>query len=290
MINFELYKIFVVVANEHNIGKASTTLTLPQATVSKSIKLLEKTLKIKLFKKVEANLVLTDVGNELYNKLKNPINEIIYIDKQFSNIKNINVGSHSYLLDRFFNNCISQFSLEYSKVHLNFSDLETDEMLKALSNKELDIVFSKKVNNLMYSNLKFIKLGYLNDIFIVNKNSDLSNKILNKNDLQNEIIYAPNCHSQTVSRLMTLIDIKDLNLKCSNYNNILQLVNSSHSIGFVTKEYYDKDDFEKYDLIELQTELNLNSIEFGIYLNDSRFKELNDLVRVIKSYFFFKDF
>lgn len=290
MVNFELYKIFVVVANEHNISKASNILNLPQATISRNIKLLERTLKFKLFTKVESNLVLTDLGNDLYNKLKNPINELIYIDKQFSDIKNINVGSHRYLLDKIFNNCVNQFNLEYSKVNLNFSNFETDEMLKSLSDKELDIVFSKKVNNLNYSNLKFIKLGYLNDIFIVNKDSDLSNKILNKNDLKNEIIYAPNSHSQTVNRLMSLIDIKDLNLKCSNYDNILQLVSSSHSIGFVTKEYLDKDSFKKYNLVELQTELNLKPVEFGIYLSDSRFKELNDLIRIIKSHFFFKEF
>lgn len=290
MIDFDLYKVFVVVANERNISKASSILDISPATINKDIKTLEKILKFKLFKKVDSNLLLTQLGNKLYKKLKNPIDELFAIEDQFNGIKNINIGSHSRLLDKIFNNCIYQFNLEYTKVNLNFTDLDTDEMLRLLSEKSLDIVFSKKVTNLNYSNLKFIKIGYLNDVFIADIDSDLSNKFLNINDLKNEIIYTPKSYSQTVARLLELIDIQELNLKCSNYDNILETITSSHSIGLVTKEYLDKEDVANYDLIELKTDLNLKPIEFGIYLSDSKFKELNDLVRVIKSYFFFRDF
>lgn len=290
MIDFDLYKIFVVVANERNIAKASTVLNTSQSTINKDIKSLEKALKFKLFKKVDSNLLLTQLGNELYKKLKKPVSELFAIEDEFNGIKNINIGSHRRLLDKIFNNCINQFNLEYTKVNLNFTDLDTNEMLRLLSEKSLDIVFSKKVNNSNYSNLKFIKIGYLNDVFLVNKDSDLSNKVLNINDLKNEIIYAPKSYSQTVARLLELIDIQELNLKCSNYDNILETINSSHSIGLVTKEYLDTELINHYNLIELKTDLNLKPIEFGIYLSDLRFKELNDLVRVIKSYFFFRDF
>ncbi len=290
MINFELYKIFVIVANEHNIGKASSILKIPQSMITKNIKLLEKSLNIKLFNKVESTMLLTDIGKELYQSLKKPIDEIIYVDTKFSGIKNINISSHSRLLNKTFSNCINQFNLEYSKVNLNVSDFETNDMLKSLSNKELDIVFSKRVENLEFSNLKFIKLGYLNDIFIANINSDFYNKILDISDFKNEVIYAPKSYSQTTNRLLSLIDVQKVTLKSSNYDNILELISSSFSIGFVTKEYLDKGSLKKYDLVELETTLNLEPVEFGIYLNDTRFKELDDLVRIIKSYFFFKDF
>lgn len=290
MINFELYKIFVIVANEHNIGKASSIIKIPQSMITKNIKLLEKSLNIKLFNKVESTMLLTDIGKELYQSLKKPIDEIIYVDTKFSGIKNINIGSHSRLLNKTFSNCINQFNLEYSKVNLNVSDFETNDMLKSLSNKELDIVFSKRVENLEFSNLKFIKLGYLNDIFIANINSDFYNKILDISDFKNEVIYAPKSYSQTTNRLLSLIDVQKVTLKSSNYDNILELISSSFSIGFVTKEYLDKGSLKKYDLVELETTLNLEPVEFGIYLNDTRFKELDDLVRIIKSYFFFKDF
>ncbi len=291
MINLELYKIFVVVANEQSIIKASNTLHISQLTITKQIKSLEKLLGFKLFKKINAGLVLTEIGNELYQKLKSPINEIMYIDNQFSSIKNINIGSHSNLLNKIFGDCLNQFYLEYPKVNLNFRSLATDEMLQMLTNKNLDIVFSKKLINKQDPNINFIKLGYLNDIFIVNKDSDLANKVLTKSDLKSEIIYAPKTYSQTVNRLLSFIDIQELNLKCSSYSTILDLVSSSSSIGILTEEYLNKGALKKHNLIPVDTELNLDPVEFGIYyLNNNRFQELNDLIQVIKSYFFFKDF
>lgn len=49
-----------------------------------------------------------------------------------------------------------------------------------LKNKELDIVFSKKVNKFKDENVKYLPLGFLNDIFIASKDSRLANKILTK--------------------------------------------------------------------------------------------------------------
>ena len=291
MINLELYKIFVVVANEQNITRASHILHISQPAVTKHIKNLENILGFKLFKRTSKGLVLTEIGDELYQKLKDPINEIMYIDNQFSSIKNINLGSHNHLLNKIFGKCLNQFYLEYPKVNLNLKNLETDEMLKMLSNKELDIVFSKRISNLDNPNINFIKLGYLNDIFIVNKDSDLANKILTKSDLKSEIIYVPRTYSQTVNRLLSFMDIQELNLKCTSYNTILDLVSSSSSIGLLTKEYLNKGDLKKHNLVPVDTELNWGPIEFGIYyLGSNRFKELNDFIQVIKTHFFFKDF
>lgn len=291
MINLELYKIFVVVANEQSITKATNILHISQSTVTKYIKNLESILGFKLFRKTSKGLILTEVGNKLYQELRDPINELMYIDNKFSSIKNINLGSHNHLLNKIFGKCINQFYLEYPKVNLNIINLETDEMLKMLSNKELDIVFSKKITNQTYQNVNFIKLGYLNDIFIVNKDSDLAGKVLTKSDLKNEIIYVPRAYSHTVNRLLSFIDIQELNLKCTSYNNILDLVNSSSSIGLLTKEYLNNGALEKYNLIPAETELNFEPIEFGIYyLNSNRFRELNDFIQVIQSHFFFKDF
>lgn len=291
MINLELYKIFVIVANEQNLTKASNILNISQPAVTKHIKSLESILGFKLFKRTSKGLILTEIGDELYQKLKEPINEIMYVDNQFSSIKNINLGSHNHLLNKIFGKCINQFYLEYPKVNLNLRNLETDEMLKMLSNKELDIVFSKKVANQDNPNINFIKLGYLNDIFIVNKDSDMANKVLSKSDLKSEVIYVPRTYSQTVNRLLSFIDIQELNLKCTSYNTILDLVSSSSSIGLLTKEYLNKGALKKYNLVPVDTELNLKPIEFGIYyLSSNRFKELNNLIQVIKTHFFFKDF
>ena len=51
MINLELYKIFVIVAKELNITKASEKLNISQPAVTKHIKNLENILEKTLFKR-----------------------------------------------------------------------------------------------------------------------------------------------------------------------------------------------------------------------------------------------
>lgn len=285
MVNLELYKIFVVVANELNITKASEKLNISQPAVTKHIKNLESILQVTLFKRNNKGLTLTEVGEKLYENLKNPINEIIKIDNEFGKDKNISIGSHNHLLNIVFGECINKFCMQYPDINLNLKCLETDKMLEMLRNKELDIVFSKKVNEFKNKNVKYLSLGYLNDIFIANKNSQLANKIITKKDLENETIYVPRTYAQTVTRLIKLTNNKNLNLKNSSYNTILELSSKTDSIGLITKEYIESNELEKYNLVELKTEFELKPIEFGIYFNIDKRKEVNYLIKIIKDKF-----
>lgn len=194
MINLELYKIFVVVAKEQNITKASEILNISQPAVTKHIKNLENQLNMKLFMRTNKGLVLTDEGQTIYNELEAPINTIISIDSKYSKLKNVNIGSHNHLLNKIFGKCINDYYLKYENVNLNIKNFETDVMLNMLKNYELDIVFSKKVDNFETKNIKYIKLGYLHDIFIVGKDSKFK-EILKKDDLANETIYVPRTYA-----------------------------------------------------------------------------------------------
>ena len=91
MIDFELYRIFVAVAKEENITKASEKLNISQPAVTKQIKNLEKQLALKLFDRKSKGLSLTAEGKELYEKLKNPIEELNRIDEQLIKEKFINI-------------------------------------------------------------------------------------------------------------------------------------------------------------------------------------------------------
>ena len=48
------------------------------------------------------------------------------------------------------------------------------------------------------------------------------------------------------------------------------------------KEYVEKEKLEKYNLVELKTELELKPIEFGIYVNLERKKEVDFLIKIIE--------
>lgn len=285
MINLELYKIFVIVGNELNITKASEKLNISQPAITKYIKNLEKNLGITLFKRNSRGLTFTEKGENLYNKLKDPINEILKVDNQLNQNEKITIGSHNHLLNVIFGKSINQFYLQYPNVDVDLMCLETKEMLEMLENKEIDIVFSKEVDNYKTKNIKYLHLGFLNDIFIANKNSCFEHKIFDKTCLQNSTIYVPRKYAQTVMRLVKETNGIKLDLKNSSYNTILEVVSKSEAVGFVTKEYIDNKDLEKYNLIELKNNLNLEPVSFGIYYCMDKYNKVSNLIKIIKGQF-----
>jgi len=86
-------------------------------------------------------------------------------------------------------------------------------------------------------------------------------------------------------RLMKLMNNKNLCLKNSSYSSILELTNKTNSIGLITKEYISNDKLEEFNLVELETEFDLEPVEFGVYYNIDRKNEVNYLIKIIKAIF-----
>lgn len=157
--------------------------------------------------------------------------------------------------------------------------------MKKLKNKELDIVFSKKDNNAVLEGIEYIKLGYLHDVIIASNESIFKSQELTLENIENQIIYVPRIYAQAVARLKNLTQGKNLKLKNSSYKTILELTSSGNALGLITREYIDKKDYKKYNLTEVKTSIELGKVEFGIYINSTKFKELNNLIKLIKEYF-----
>lgn len=285
MIDFELYRIFVAVAEEENITKASLKLNISQPAITKQIKNLENQLSMKLFERKSKGVCLTQEGKNLYEKLKNPIEELSRIDVQASKEKTINIGTHNHMGSCVFGNVINEYCLKYPNVNLNLICEETPEMMKKLKNKEIDIVFSKKDNNDIPNEIEYIKLGYLHDVIIASKESKFANQELTLENVENQIIYTPRIYAQAVARIKELTPGKNLKLKNSSYKTILELASSGEALGLITREYIDKKEYKKFNLVEVKTSIELGAVEFGIYLNSNKFKELNNLINLIKKYF-----
>lgn len=285
MIDFELYRIFVAVAQEENITKASDKLNISQPAITKQIKNLENQLSIKLFERKSKGVALTIEGKNLYEKLKNPIEELNRIDVQVGKEKFINIGTHNHMGGLIFGQAMNQYTLKYPDVNLNLICEEIEELLKKLKKKEIDIVFAKKYNTEVPTGLKFIKLGYLHEVFIVNKQSKMVNQTLTLDNLKEQMIYIPREYEQTTKRIKKLTKNTNINLKLSNYRSIVRLVNEGMVIGVVTSEYLYDWEWEKFNLKEVKNDIGLGEVEFGIYLNSNSFKELNRLVETIKESF-----
>ncbi len=289
MINLELYKIFVFVAKEENITKASEKLNISQPAVTKHIKNLEDQLGVTLFKRNKYGMELTDKGRELYKEVGEPIIKIYNAERKFRSSRNINLGSHVTMLSRMFGKCIAEYYKLNPTSQIEVTNETFNDMLNMLENQKLDIVLSKKVDKSVYNTnkIEFIKLGLLHDIFVINTNSKYKDKIFNKEQLSKEKIYTPKRTSITTINLMKELNLTDdmENIKNITYTTMLGILKTEDSIGLITKEYI-KDELKENKLAILKTDFEFEPMEFGIYINkENKFKGLKDLIKIMKDEF-----
>ena len=289
MINLELYKIFVIVAKEKNITRASEKLNISQPAVTKHIKNLEDQLGITLFKRNKYGMELTEKGKELYDEIVNPINTILNAERKFTSSRNINLGSHVTMLSRMFGKCIAEYYNINPNSQIEVTNETFNDMLEMLERQKLDIVLSKKVDEKIYNTnkIQFIKLGLLHDVFVINANSRYKDKTFTKKELAKEKIYTPKRTSITTINLMKELELTDGmdNIKNITYTTMLGILKNEDSIGIITKEYI-QDELKENKLALLKTDFELKPMEFGIYINiDNKFKELKDLINVMKKEF-----
>ena len=236
MINLELYRIFKIVADEENLTKASEILHISQPAVTKHIKNLENELNVQLFKRSKYGMILNENGKKLYLQIKDSI-DILSKSENIFNIHNeINLGVHVNMPSTIYNSAILKFYESYKNSIINIHQLIAVNMFSMLTEQKIDLAFSKKYSDELYNSneIKFIKIGELHDVFIVNSKSQYLNKKLSKNDLRNTTIYTL---KKLSSKELCVLDV-----------------------GFL-----------------------LPNAEFGLYYNvNNKFKELNDLIKILK--------
>ena len=288
MVNLELYRIFKVVAEEENLTKASEILHISQPAVTKHIKNLENELHVQLFKRSKYGMILNENGKKLYSQIKDAIDVILKAEDIFNMHSNINLGVHVNMPDRIYNNGISNFYEKNNKNIINIHRLNAKNMFLALEKQEIDLAFSKKYSDELYeiNKIKFIKIGDLHDVFIVNSNSQYLNKKLSKGDLRDITIYTLKKFSSAYRNLVKALEYKaddEINISNVDFPGIMELLKFRDIIAVVTKEYVE-DKLANNELNELDVGFSLAPAEYGIYYNvNNKFKELNDLIEILKN-------
>ena len=287
MINLELYRIFKIVADEENLTKASEILHISQPAVTKHIKNLEKELNVKLFKRSKYGMILNENGKKLYLQIKDSIEILSKTDSIFNTHKDIKLGVHVNMPDRIYNNGISNFYEKNNNNIINIHRLNAKNMFLALEKQEIDLAFSKKYSDELYdiNKIKFIKIGDLHDVFIVNSNSQYLNKKLSKGDLRDITIYTLKKVSSAYRNLVKALEYKaddEINISNVDFPGIMELLKFRDIIAVVTKEYVE-DKLANNELNELDVSFSLAPAEYGIYYNvNNKFKELNNLIEILK--------
>lgn len=288
MVNLELYRIFKVVAEEENLTKASEILHISQPAVTKHIKNLENELNVKLFKRSKYGMILNENGKKLYLQIKDSIDVLLKSKDIFNTHRSINLGVHVNMPIKIYNSAILNFYESHQNSIINIHQLTAENMFSMLEKQKIDIAFSKKYSDEIYNpkEIKFIKIGELHDVFIVNTNSQYLNKKLTKKDLRNTTIYTLKKFSSAYQNLIKELEYNEndiINVDNVNYTAMLELLKVRDIVTVITKEYVEEKLYNN-ELCVLDVGFSLPNAEFGLYYNvNNNFKELNDLIEILKS-------
>lgn len=288
MVNLELYRVFKVVAEEENLTKASEILYISQPAVTKHIKNLENELHVQLFKRSKYGMILNENGKKLYSQIKDAIDVILKAENIFNMHSNINLGVHVNMPSKIYNSAILKFYDSHQNSIINIHQLTAENMFSMLEKQKIDLAFSKKYSDEIYNQkeIKFIKIGELHDVFIVNANSQYLNKKLSKKDLRNTTIYTLKKFSSAYQNLIKELEYSEsdtINVDNVNYTAMLELLKVRDIITVITKEYVEEKIADN-ELRVLDVVFSLPNAEFGLYYNvNNKFKELNDLIEILKN-------
>ena len=289
MANLELYRIFVEVAKEKNVTRASEKLHISQPAVTRHIKNLENELNIVLFKRTNG-MELTEAGQRLYNELLSSIERVVEVDKKYSLSNELILATYGTMLSKVLSGAIADF---YSKNKNSKITTITDNS-KVLNNPlqsgEIDIAVLRKFNDNEYdkNRYKYIDLGNIEFYMVANNKSDLCNKKKIKiEDLKDKIVYIPRGDNNSTNAFQKLVDKFNLNseVKRSDSVSMSQIVQEyDNCIGIANSLYLAKE-IEQGTFSILDVDFNIPPTEMGIYYRrDNSSAELKMLVKIIKEF------
>lgn len=256
--------------------------------MTKHIKNLENELNVQLFKRSKYGMILTDEGKRLYLQIKDAINILSKADFLFNKCTDINLGVHINMPERLYSSGISKFYKKNKNTTINILKLIAENMFSMLDKQEIDLAFSKKYSEEIYdtNTIKFIRLGDLHDVFVVNTNSKYIEQTLSKNDLKRETIYTLKKFSSAYINLKNVLEFKandEINIKNVTYSGIIEILKSQDIIAVITQEYI-QDKLEDKEFCLLDTDLKLDLAEYGICYNiNNKSHELNKLIEIFKN-------
>lgn len=162
------YKIFFTVAECGNISKAADRLFISQPAISKSLKILEESLSVKLFNRNSRGVTLTDEGKILYTHIANAFEEISKGELYLKQVHDIGLGTirisvSSTLCKYILLPYLKEFIRENPHIKINIECRSTTFSIGLLNSGKCDIGLIGKTDNM--NNLNFISLGKVNYIF-----------------------------------------------------------------------------------------------------------------------------
>ena len=275
-INYELYKVFYYVAKTKNITKASEILLISQPAITQTIKKLESELDATLFYRTSRGMELTNLGEELFQNIKNSI-ECLNNCKRLLNefdlkeIKTIRIGGGTTLLKHNALIGFKVFKEKYPNIKIEIIRGITSELLNKLHDNILDLVlFNMPVQ--MDENLDYRIIETTQDIFVANSNfyDNLKGKKISIKELTNLPLVLQSDVSSSRKFLNSICKKNKILLNNSyeleSYDLVLAFVKAGLGIGFINKNHILKE-IGTGELFELNIDYQIRTRQIGIAFN-----------------------
>jgi DNA-binding transcriptional LysR family regulator len=246
-IDFELYRIFYVVAKNGNITKAADELNISQPAISKSIRNLEEQLGGQLFVRTKRGVVLTEEGKEFYKYISKAIEYISSAENKFGELINleygcIKIGISTTLTKEFLLPYLSHFHKLYPKIDIRIDTNLSSSLIQSLRNGLVDIVILNLKDENYGSDIEIIKCNEIRDCFVAN---ELYDNLFDKEVTLNEISKFPLILQLPGSNTRAFLDdfakkqgvILKPNIELASYSLVAEFAKIGLGIGYVTKDY-----------------------------------------------------
>lgn len=288
-VNLNLYRVFYVLAHSRTFGEASEKLCISQPAVSKHIKNLEETLKIKLFHRDNTGLKLTNDGRELLDYIEKSYNIIVAGQRKIIENKNLDhgniiIGAPSHIASFYLMKFIKQIRKDYPGIFIRIVSGSTSFLLTELQQHKIDFMIDSSPIEFNFSNLIIEKLVSFDTCFITNNNK-MSDELYE--NLENFIYIMPFERStirKNLERELKKSNIKlPVVLEVETTELIIDAVKNDIGIGYVIKEAV-LNEIKKKDLFIMKTVHKLPAIELNLvynneYLTLSSKKFINDYIK-----------
>ena len=277
-INLDLYKVFYSVAKNESITRAANELMISQPAISRSIKMLEDSLNTKLFIRKRDGVELTEIGETIYNKVKDALDLLYSAENDITSLTNLekgtlNIGASKTIVHEFLLDYIKDFHKQYPDINIRIFTERDTELLKKAKSGLIDVVFANMPFTLP-EGFESIKVMNLHDVLVVNNEySYLLNKDLTKEDLEKLPLLLLAKGTRTRSRLDDYCIDNNISLnpkmEFSSNSLIKDFTLRGFGVGMLTKEHA-KEEIKEGKLFELNYKFNLKEKYLGMIYDSSR--------------------
>ena len=287
-IDYELYRIFYIVAKNGNITRASKELLISEPAVSKSIKNLEGYLGAPLFTRTKKGVNLTTEGITLYEYISKGIEYFKSGEAKFNELINlesgtIRIGINTTLAKEFLMPYLENFHKLYPNINIEIRTNLTSELKSMLKDGLIDMHILNLTNEETKNDFNIIKCKTITDCFVSNK--PIKEKISIK-ELNNYPLILQDKNSNTRKFLDDFANKYEITLKpkieIGSYYLVSEFSRIGLGIGYVTKDYI-KNNLDNKELFIVPIKEKIPYREIGILLNKNTTPNFStkELIKII---------